>query len=254
MKANLSRFVVRDPELGPALHKLRSGGKRLFLLTNSLWDYTDAVMRHVLDGVLPEYPSWRNYFDVVISAAAKPGFFSGSDPFVELDSRGAPVTGEVHAFERARAYAGGNRGDFERIVGCGGDRVLYVGDHIYGDIVRSKKSSQWRTCLVVEDLEREITWMESHRREIEEVARLEELRLRIDDEASAHKAGLNVIDRRLERTPEADRARGALDAERLRMKRELELLRGGPPGRQRPDRGPAAKRRGRPQPLLGPHL
>jgi len=225
VKAQLARFVVRDPELGPALHKLRSGGKRLFLLTNSLADYTDAVMRHVLDGMLPEYPSWRNYFDVVITAAAKPGFFSGSSPLVELDPAGEPVAGEVRAFERAKTYAGGNLADFERVVGSGGDRILYVGDHIYGDIVRSKKSSQWRTCLVVEDLEREISWLESHRGEIEEVARLEELRLRIDDEATAHKAALNVVDRRLERTPEGDGARTGLEAERLRMKRGLELLR-----------------------------
>src|SRR5208337_4010030 len=37
---DLPDFFVRDPEVGPALHKLRSGGKKLFLLTNSLLDYT----------------------------------------------------------------------------------------------------------------------------------------------------------------------------------------------------------------------
>ncbi len=29
-----------------------------------------------------------------------------------------------------------------------GQDVLYVGDHIYGDIVKSKKSVGWRTMLV----------------------------------------------------------------------------------------------------------
>jgi len=227
VKADLSRYVVKDPELGPALHKLRSGGKKLFLLTNSHWDYTDAVMRHLLDRMLPEYPSWRNYFDVVITASAKPGFFSGEFPFAELDAAGNPLAGDVRAFERGKTYAGGNRGDFERIMGRGGDRILYVGDHIYGDILRSKKSSLWRTCLVVEELEREISWLERHRSEMEEVSRLEELRLRIDDEATAHKAGLNVIDRRVERTPEGHPSRDALEAERLRMKGELEMLRAG---------------------------
>ena len=33
--ADLPRYLVKDPELGAALHKLRSGGKKLFLLTNS---------------------------------------------------------------------------------------------------------------------------------------------------------------------------------------------------------------------------
>lgn len=37
-----------------------------------------------------------------------------------------------------------------------GSEVLYVGDHIYGDIVRSKKELGWRTCLVIPELEGEI--------------------------------------------------------------------------------------------------
>ena len=226
LKSDLPRFIVRDPELGPALHKLRSAGKRLFLLTNSHLDYTEAVMRHVLDGVLPEYPSWRNYFDAVITAARKPGFFSSSEPFVELDASGASLPGEVTAFERGHTYAGGNRGDLERLLGAGGDRVLYVGDHIYGDILRSKKSSQWRTCLVIEELEREIDWLDQHRTELEEVAGLEELRLRLDDEAAAHRAALNAVERRLVRLPAGDPAAAVLESDRQRMKRELESLRG----------------------------
>jgi predicted HAD superfamily phosphohydrolase YqeG len=34
--------------------------------------------------------------------------------------------------------------------------VLYVGDHIYGDILRSKKTLGWRTMLVVPELESEL--------------------------------------------------------------------------------------------------
>jgi 5'-nucleotidase len=225
VKADLARFIVRDAELGPALHKLRSTGKKLFLLTNSHLDYTEAVMHHVLDGVLPEYPSWRNYFDAVVTAAGKPGFFSSTSPFVEIGAAGAPLPGEVHAFERGRTYAGGNRGDLERLLGAGGDRVLYVGDHIYGDILRSKKSSQWRTCLVIEELEREIGWLDRNRAALEEVATLEDLRLRVDDEAAAHRAALNAIERRLDRLPAQDPAVAPLEEERTRMKRELEALR-----------------------------
>ena len=53
IKADISRYIYKDPELGPALHRLRSGGKKLFILTNSLWDYTDEVLRYLLDGVVP---------------------------------------------------------------------------------------------------------------------------------------------------------------------------------------------------------
>ena len=224
VKQDLPRFIVRDKELGPALHRLRSGGKRLFLLTNSLWDYTDCVMTYLLDGVLPEYPSWKNYFDVIVTGASKPGFFSERRPIVELGPDGAPL-GEAHSLERGRMYAGGSLAELERLVGIGGERVLYVGDHIYGDILRSKKSSLWRTCMVVPEIEAEIAWLEQRHAEMEEMARLEELRMRLDDELSARKSALNALERRLDRRDTPADAREWIEAERREVKRELELLR-----------------------------
>ncbi len=224
VKKDLSRYVLRDLELGPALHKLRSGGKKLFLLTNSFWDYTDAVMRHLLDGLLPEYPSWRNYFDIVITGAMKPAFFSERRPLYELAPEGARA-GEARAFERGRIYEGGDLATLERLAGFGGDKVLYVGDHIYGDILRSRKSSLWRTCMVVEELERELGWLETRQAEMEELSRMEELRIRLDDEAAARKTGLNVLERRLDRDELDAGTRAAVEEERRTMKAELERLR-----------------------------
>lgn len=40
-------------------------------------------------------------------------------------------------------------------------QVLYVGDHIYGDIVKAKKGVGWRTMLVVPELEVELKLQES---------------------------------------------------------------------------------------------
>ncbi len=224
IKKDFARYLVQDLELGPALHKLRSGGKKLFVLTNSHWDYTDAVMRHVLDGVLPEYPSWRNYFDIVVTAAGKPGFFSDRRPLLELGPSGEQL-GEARSLERGKIYEGGNLPGFEKLAGIGGDRVLYVGDHIYGDILRSKKSSLWRTCMVVEELEDELSWLEQNQDAIEEMSRLEELRIRIGDETGAHRTGLNVVERRLEREQLGGAARAEAETERKQMKLDLELLR-----------------------------
>jgi HAD superfamily 5'-nucleotidase-like hydrolase len=180
VKKDLGRYVLRDPELGPSLHKLRSGGKKLFLLTNSLFDYTDEVMRYVLDGQLGEYPSWRNYFDVVVTGAAKPAFFSERRPMFLLGPDGAR-SGEATTLERGRAYEGGDLGTFERLWGISGERILYVGDHIYGDILRSKKSSRGRTCVVGEERERELAWIERNQEVLAELARLEQLRVRVED-------------------------------------------------------------------------
>ncbi len=225
--ADLEAFVWRDPELGPALHKFRSGGKKLFVLTNSLFDYTDALMGFSLNGQLAEYPHWRNYFDYVVVGARKPGFFSEREPLFEVDAAGNP-TQVAQTLERGKIYQGGNLGDFERMVGIGGERILYVGDHIYGDILRSKKSSLWRTCLVVEELEAELRYAEQHAAEIRQLSEMEVWRARLDDELNQRKLGLNLLDKKLARQGDADPSQAkAVDTERRRQKSELEKLRRG---------------------------
>jgi hypothetical protein len=220
--ADLPRFLVRDPELGPALHKLRSGGKRLFLLTNSMADYTDAVMRHVLDGVMPEYASWRSYFDAIFTGAGKPGFFGERRPLLLLRPDGTP-SGEATSLERGRLYQGGDLGRLEELLGTGGDRVLYVGDHIYGDILRSRKSSLWRTALVVEELERELGWLDGHREALGELARLEGVRTQLEDAVASHRTALNQAERRRERAVPGEAT--WLEEQSRRIRQELELLR-----------------------------
>jgi HAD superfamily 5'-nucleotidase-like hydrolase len=226
IRQNIGRYIFKDPELAASLHKLRSGGKKLFVLTNSAWDYTNAVMSYLLDGVVAEYPSWRNYFDIVITSAGKPGFFTEHRPFTELDistsEQGTPLKQAV-ALERGKVYAGGNLVDFERFSGCSGEAVLYVGDHIYGDILKSKKTSMWRTCMIVQEIEDEIAYLESRRDEIDRLSEVELLAARLDDEVSRRKARLNQIERKLEKEPGADTQ--ALEAEFETTKGELDRVR-----------------------------
>ena len=227
IRKELDTFVERDPELGPTLHRLRSGGKRLFLLTNSAWDYTQRVMSYLLDGQLPEYASWRSYFDVVIVSAAKPAFFSETRPLLELavDGTASTVVGEATALERGKVYQGGHLAAFERLSGYGGDSVLYVGDHIYGDILKSKKSSLWRTCLVVEELEHELKYLDGRRADISQLSDVEALRGRLDDEVASRKAAVNAVERRLERGGLSPEEQRGLEEERRRGKQELDGLR-----------------------------
>lgn len=156
IRADLDRFFERDEKLARTLHKYRSDGKRLFLLTNSAWDYTNAVMSHLLNDGMPDYTNWQGYFDIVVVAAQKPGFFKERAPFLALDSEGVGRPFEGERFQRGVVYEGGNIVDFERLAHATGDHVLYVGDHVYGDILRSKKNSAWRTALVIEELEHEV--------------------------------------------------------------------------------------------------
>ena len=157
IRAEPAAYIVKDEDLAETLHKLRSSGKKLFLLTNSLYDYTDAVMSFLLDGARTPYPSWRNYFDVVIVGGAKPAFFNEQRPFVPIDPiSGRAINAEVKQFSRDRVYQGGNVMTFEELTGIRGENVLYVGDHIYGDILRLRKQRMWRTAMIIQELDREI--------------------------------------------------------------------------------------------------
>jgi 5'-nucleotidase len=227
IRKDIGRYIFKDPELGPALHKLRSGGKKLFLLTNSLWDYTDAVMRYLLDGVLPEYPTWRNYFDFIVTGAAKPAFFNEQRPFLEVDlTLETPrAASEAQTLERGRVYEAGNLAAFQKMTGFSAESVLYVGDHIYGDILRSKKTSLWRTCMVVQEIEDEINYTDSRQREIATLSEIELVRALLDDAVSVRKAQLNGIDRKLEKNGVAGDARAKMEEERRRLKVELDKLR-----------------------------
>src|SRR5207253_7064227 len=120
LRKDLSRFINPDPELAPSLHKLRSGGKKLFILTNSLWNYTDAVMSFLLDARMPEYPTWRNYFDFIVVGALKPAFFAEHRPFVEIGADGRMLKPQAEALERGKIYESGNLFDFERLTGFAG--------------------------------------------------------------------------------------------------------------------------------------
>lgn len=45
---------------------------------------------------------------------------------------------------------------FTEFIGAKGKDVLYIGDHIFGDILKSKKIRGWRTFLIVPELVQEL--------------------------------------------------------------------------------------------------
>ncbi len=225
IKANLARYLQDDPDLPATLHKFRSSGKKLFLLTNSLWDYTDTVMRHLLDGKLPTYASWRSYFDIVVVGGSKPAFFTDRNPFIELDPASGTPIGEAKGLHRHHVYQAGNLIDFESMSGFTGDRVLYIGDHIYGDILRAKKSSVWRTAMIVQELEDEIRLAERMAAQLKEADELDRKRRNLDAEIDYQQMLLRSLQRAEENgVPNEANLRMVEDAKRS-SKRTLDDLR-----------------------------
>ncbi|MBA3542222.1 MAG: HAD-IG family 5'-nucleotidase [Deltaproteobacteria bacterium] len=232
IKSDIPAYIVKDPLLGETLHKFRSSGKKLFLLTNSLYDYTAVVMSYLLDGERKAYPSWRNYFDIVIVGGAKPAFFNELRPFVQIDPlSGAPVTNgnganpEVKQLTRDKVYQGGNVVAFEQMTGVKGEQALYIGDHIYGDILRLRKGHMWRTAMVLQELEREISVSERLEGQILDLDLLDRRHRNLESEIDYQQLRLKKIQRLLDDVTTAAPLRTRLEDERKQTRLAIESLR-----------------------------
>ncbi len=213
--ANPAEFLVRDPDLPLALHKLRSAGKKLFLLTNSQPAYTALLMQYLMEGSLPEYKSWKQFFDVIITASRKPRFFIQEDIPLALHDQPDTV---VKRLERGKIYTGGCLSELSRLSAMNGDRVLYVGDHIYGDVLRAKKHSAWRTAMIIQELELELRGVHATTEAAARWDQLEEAREALSDELRFAQTALKQMLR-------AASEDSAAEAERTRLKRRIDRTR-----------------------------
>jgi HAD superfamily 5'-nucleotidase-like hydrolase len=154
--SNPKRYIRRDPEMPKALLDQRQSGKKLLLITNSGWNYTRQILEFAMDPYLPEGMTWRDLFHVAVVAARKPDFFSGDKPMFKLANEDGLVRPVVGDLSEEGIYLGGNASMIEDFLGLSGDRILYVGDHIFSDVNVTKSVLRWRTALVVRELEDEI--------------------------------------------------------------------------------------------------
>uniref|UniRef100_I1R4J8 Uncharacterized protein n=1 Tax=Oryza glaberrima TaxID=4538 RepID=I1R4J8_ORYGL len=78
---DLARYIDKDPSLLPMLQNIKNKGISTFLITDSLWDYTDIVMDYALHQDKVNKHSWLQYFDIVFTGSRS--FFS-EESHVEL--------------------------------------------------------------------------------------------------------------------------------------------------------------------------
>lgn len=162
-------YISRDDRMVPMLRRLRRSGRKVFLLTNSLFDYTDTVMRYLYagPGAPPvEAARWTELFDVIVAGSCKPAFML--DPRRQLyrvdpeshalfNTEGAYREPAEAYLARGKTFQGGSYPHLHALLGVrSGTQVLYVGDHMFSDILRSKRTLGWRTMLIVPELEHEI--------------------------------------------------------------------------------------------------
>ena len=151
--------------LAQTLKTLRKSGKKVFIVTNSFFDFTHVVLNYVLEGKTGKDrdDGWLDYFDAVITAAGKPRFFTerkdlfevrtedfslknleGGSPMMSIEEEDLPggaddlmastapaVGNEGNGSGRARVFQGGSWHDVHRMLGVkSGSDILYVGDHV----------------------------------------------------------------------------------------------------------------------------
>lgn len=173
---NLEHYIIRDPEMVRDLEKFRKHGKKIFVLTNSDFFYTKLLLDYAINPYLKDFKHWTELFEYTITFASKPKFFYDDSRFLKVN----PADGTMSNFDEKLSpgvYQGGGARKFTQDLDLQGDDILYIGDHIYGDILRLKKDCNWRTAIVVEELEGEISVnkrVESVNQEIEALMKKKE--------------------------------------------------------------------------------
>jgi len=202
--ANPGHYIHKDQNLVPLLQDLRFSGKKTFIVTNSFWDYTNIVMNYLIHdkvGAAKDL-TWLDLFEVVVTGSAKPKFFQESQSIFQVDTasgcllntdEGNPMVdldadsmeNESSVMPAGKVFQGGNYHILNRMLGIhdvSGSSILYVGDHIYGDILKSKKTLGWRTMLVVPEMDHEIAVLNQSMGLAEELFRMRKRRDAVEDE------------------------------------------------------------------------
>ena len=155
---NPNKYLIPDKRIVDALLKFKRFGKKLALITNSDYDYSKKVMEYCF-GKFIDFP-WQKVFDIIVVAANKPTFFKERNMFLKVH----PDTGLLSNFygplEWNGIYQGGNANYLEKNFNIDPSEILYLGDHILGDVVTLKETIGWRTGLVVQELEEEVPIIE----------------------------------------------------------------------------------------------
>uniref|UniRef100_A0A8C4QYR5 Cytosolic purine 5'-nucleotidase n=1 Tax=Eptatretus burgeri TaxID=7764 RepID=A0A8C4QYR5_EPTBU len=163
---NLEKYIVKEPGIPLLLSRMQEVGK-VFLATNSDYNYTDKIMTYLFD--LPDcqksnlHRPWKSYFDLILVDARKPIFFGEGTVLRQVDTETGHLKIGTYTgpLKHGIVYSGGTSDILCDLLKVKGKDILYIGDHIFGDILKSKKRQGWRTFLVVPELALELrVWTE----------------------------------------------------------------------------------------------
>jgi HAD superfamily 5'-nucleotidase-like hydrolase len=156
VQADLDRFIIKDPETVEGLEKFKLHGKKIFIVTNSDFHYTKLLLDYAINPFLKNHKSWLDLFEIVVTFAQKPRYFYDNLKYLKIKPDDGSMVNHNDRLS-AGVYQGGSAQVFTADFDLQGDEILYIGDHIYGDILRLKKDAGWRTAMVIDELDHELS-------------------------------------------------------------------------------------------------
>ncbi len=181
VRNNLEKYIIKDEAVVRGLEKFKRHGKKIFIVTNSDFHYSKLLLDYAINPFLKEHKSWHDLFEIVITFASKPRYFYESAKYLKVN----PADGTMTNVEESLSpgiYQGGNARQFTTDLNLNGDDILYIGDHIYGDILRLKKDCNWRTAMVIEELAQEVDNNKKAQPTIDEIEDLMEKKEPLENE------------------------------------------------------------------------
>ncbi|XP_053315875.1 5'-nucleotidase domain-containing protein 1 isoform X2 [Spea bombifrons] len=153
VKRDPSKYLKPCPEsVKNWIRSLKNAGKVLLLITSSHSDYCRLLCEHIIG------KDFEEMFDIIITNALKPGFFSLTPqqrPFwtlendVEIDA--------LPSLKKSGWYSQGNwiqlYDHLKTLTGKPEPKVVYFGDSMRSDIFSVRRYSNWEAVLVLEELE-----------------------------------------------------------------------------------------------------
>lgn len=200
---NPEKYIVLDDGMIPMLKKFRDDGIKVFLLTNSYWEYTSDAMNYLfhqkdVDKETKLKNEWVDLFDLVVVGSCKPaylidpylnlfrvnprdGSLLNTDGIFEIDALGE--NGAQKFLDQGRIFQGGNWKHLTAMLEIeAGEEIMYVGDHLYSDVLRSKRTLGWRSVFIMPELPEEMETFYKQRPLQLQINKLRKLR----DELSVH--------------------------------------------------------------------
>ncbi|XP_057269170.1 5'-nucleotidase domain-containing protein 1 isoform X2 [Pezoporus wallicus] len=152
VKNHPDKYLQRCPEtVKKWLKQLKSAGKILLLITSSHSDYCRLLCEHILGN------NFEEYFDIMITNALKPGFFSHTPnqrPFRTLENDEEQEA--LLSLDNPGWYSQGNAIQLyellKKMTGKLDPKVVYFGDSMHSDIFPARHYSNWETVFILEEL------------------------------------------------------------------------------------------------------